>query len=314
MTEPSRQPSITDVPGVRVRHLTIDGGEIQTGLTVILPHASSVRSRKLFLGSAEAGGGAAWTGLHVAEDFGTFASPIVLCNATTVGIAYDALITRGHRRDPELPVDDAWPPIVIGLDDGYLNDQRRRRIGHDDVLRAVEEATDAPVACGSVGIGRGLCALGGKGGVGSSARRARVGGLEAVIGALVAANGGASPGGGAGAARSAAPGFVVVLATDAPLFPEQLHELADSALSALEAAAPPSGVESRRALAFSTANAIEGSLEEAFRLYPARRLGEAGFGELLALVGEVTREALRRAVGEAAAVAGRKGRTAARVG
>ncbi|HSN99354.1 MAG TPA: P1 family peptidase, partial [Candidatus Nanopelagicales bacterium] len=89
--------SLTDVRGVHVGHFTVDEGEIQTGLTVILPYPHPVRHRKLFLAGASSGGGGDWTGLEVAEDFGTFASPIVLCNATTVGIAYDALITRGHR-------------------------------------------------------------------------------------------------------------------------------------------------------------------------------------------------------------------------
>jgi D-aminopeptidase len=41
-----------------------------------------------------------------------------LCNATTIGIAYDALVSFGHAREQDLPIDNAWPPIVIGLDEG----------------------------------------------------------------------------------------------------------------------------------------------------------------------------------------------------
>ncbi|EYF03870.1 P1 family peptidase [Chondromyces apiculatus] len=325
MAEPAGEGSITDVTGVLVGHLTVDDGEVQTGLTAILPYPSSVRHRKLFVGMASAGGGLGQTGVQVAEDFGTLSSPILLCNATTVGIAYDALITRGHRRDPELPVDDAWPPLVFGLDDGYLNDQRRRPIGHDDVLRTVEQAQAGPVACGSVGIGRGLCALGGKGGVGDGARVLQVGGAAYKLGVLCAANGGVAPGAHGGAApgatsaaapganaaevRSPAPGSVLVVATDAPLFPAQLCMLAEAALRGLDGTAPPSGVESRRALAFSTASAIEGSMEKPFRsLYPGKHLGEAGLGALLDAAASGARVALGRALGAATAVTGRKGR------
>ena len=134
MTSPDATGSITDVPGVHLGHLTLGEGEIQTGVTAILPYPLSVRNRKLFLGSFASGGWNEWTGLHVAQDFGTFSSPIVLCNATTAGLAYDALISFGHQRESGLPIDNAWPPIVIGIDDGYLNDLRQRRITHDQIL------------------------------------------------------------------------------------------------------------------------------------------------------------------------------------
>ncbi|AKT37579.1 uncharacterized protein CMC5_017200 [Chondromyces crocatus] len=322
--------SITDVAGVLVGHVTLDEGDVQTGVTAILPYPSSVRHRKLFVGDAATGEGISQTGIQVGEDFGVLSSPIVLCNATTVGIAYDALISRGHQRDTELPVDDAWPPVVIGLDDGYLNDQRKRRIAHDDVLRAVEQATDQAVPWGSVGIGRGLCALGGKGGVGGASRRVEVPGGGLTVGGLCAANGGRlqeSPGeagaegaarGGAGqggadtAARSLTPGFVLVMATDAPLLPEQLRLVAEAALQALARVVPASGLESRRVLAFSTANAIDGSLRKGSpSVYPARRLGDEALGRLLGATGDVARQALGRALVEATAVTGRRGRTLA---
>ena len=156
--------SITDVPGIQVGHFTLAAGDTQTGVTAILPYPLSVRNRKLFIGGFASGNWNEWTGLQVAQDFGTFSSPIVLCNSTAVGIAYDALISFGHERDEGLPIDNAWPPLVIGLDDGYLNDLRQRRLTHDQVLQVIKQANANAVACGSVGIGRGLCALGAKGG------------------------------------------------------------------------------------------------------------------------------------------------------
>ncbi|MGH7601623.1 MAG: P1 family peptidase, partial [bacterium] len=217
--------SITDVPGVHAGHFTRDDGDIQTGVTAILPYPLSVRNRKLFIGSFASGNWNEWTGLHVAQDFGTFSSPIILCNATTVGIAYDALISFGHEREQDLPIDNAWPPIVIGLDDGYLNDLRQRRVTHDEVLQTIKQANDSAVACGSIGIGRGLCALGAKGGVGAASRSIKIGEQEYSLGALIAANGGTldlkpSP------IVSITPSLVVIVATDIPLLPEQLRQLA----------------------------------------------------------------------------------------
>ncbi|MRG93793.1 P1 family peptidase [Polyangium spumosum] len=302
--------SIIDVPGVEVGHLTVAEGDVQTGVTVIFPCPPSVRHRKFSLGVYVAGAGLAFTGVQVAEDFGTFASPIVLCNATSVGAAYDALITRGHRRDPELPVDDGWPPVVVGIDDGYLNDLRRRRVKHDDVLAACEAARGDVPASGSVGIGRGLVALGYKGGVGDASAAARVGENPFVVGVLLVANGGAPRG---GAVRAASPGFAAIVATDAPLFPEELRWLGEAAMRGVDAAATIGGEEGRLALVFSVANTIDGSLTAPpGRLYEAQRLGVAGLGPLCDAAARAARGALGKALGGAAAVTGRKGRTAAK--
>ncbi|MDC0740427.1 P1 family peptidase [Polyangium mundeleinium] len=300
--------SITDVSGVEVAHLTVAEGDVQTGVTVVMPCPPSVWHRKFSLGAYAAGGGLSWTGVEVAEDFGTFASPIVLCNATSVGAAYDALITRGHKRDPELPVDDGWPPIVVGIDDGYLNDLRRRRVKHDDVLAACEAARGEPPACGSVGVGRGLVALGFKGGVGDAAAAARVGSDAFVVGVLLAANGGAPRG--TSAVRVVSPGFVAIVATDAPLFPAELRLLGEAAIRGIDAAVTIGGEEGRLALAFSVANTIDGSLTAPpGRLYEARRLGDDGLGPLFDAAARASRAALGKALGEATAVTGRKGRT-----
>ncbi len=304
MSKPTPRSAITDVPGVQVAHLTVAEGEVQTGVTVVLPYPPAVRHRKLFLGASGGGEGQGWTGLEVAEDFGTFSSPIVLCNATTVGAAYDALITRGYRRDPELPADDGWPPLVIGIDDGHLNDLRRRRVGHDEVLRALEAASDAAPARGSVGIGRGLVAFGGKGGVGDAAQATRIGASEAVVGVLLVANGGGAREG----ARAQAPGFVAIVATDAPLWPEELRALAERAVGGL------AGADARLGLAFSTGNPIDGSGEApAGKRHQARRVGEEGLAALIEATEAASRAALGRALTEARPVTGRKGRTVAQL-
>ncbi len=299
--------SITDVPGVQAGHVTIAEGDIQTGVTAILPYPLSVRNRKLFIGSFASGNWNEWTGLHVAQDFGTFSSPIVLCNATTVGIAYDALISFGHEREQDLPIDNAWPPIVIGLDDGYLNDLRQRRVTHDGVLQAIKQANDSAVVCGSIGIGRGLCALGAKGGVGDASRSVKIGEQEYSLGVLIAANGGTldlkpSP------IASVTPSLVVIVATDIPLMPEHLRQLAEATLRGLDAAVHFDDGTQQLALAFSTSNTIDGAFERRFQLFKARMPSMERLMEIGSTAGACSRAALRRALEKAEAVIGRKGR------
>ncbi len=299
--------SITDVPGVQVGHFTVADGDVQTGVTAILPYPLAVRNRKLFIGSFASGNWNEWTGLHVAQDFGTFSSPIVLCNASTIGIAYDALISFGHEREPDLPIDNAWPPIVIGLDDGYLNDLRQRRITHDEILQTIKAASASAAACGSVGIGRGLCALGAKGGVGEASRSVKIGEQEYTLGVLIAANGGMrdrkpSP------IVSVTPSLILIVATDLPLLPEQLRQLAEAALRGLDTVVHFDDGTQQLALAFSTSNTIDGAFERRFQLFKARVPSMEKLTEFWRVAGACSRAAMHRALEKAETVIGRKGR------
>jgi D-aminopeptidase len=302
--------SITDVPGVQAGHFTLPDGDIQTGVTVILPYPLSVKNRKLFIGSFASGNWNEWTGLQVAQDFGTFSSPIVLCNATTIGIAYDALISFGHERDQDLPIDNAWPPIVIGLDDGYLNDLRQRRVTHDEVLQTIKQANDGAVFCGSIGIGRGQCALGAKGGVGDASRSVKIGEQENTLGVLIAANGGTLEQNTSQIA-SVTPSMVLIVATDIPLMPEQLRQLAEAALRGLDPIVHFADGTQQLALAFSTSNTIDGAFERRFQLFKARMPSMEMLAEIESAAGACSRAALRRALENAETVVGRKGRRVA---
>lgn len=62
------------------------------------------------------GGGPRVLGLGVLEEFGTLSSPIFVAPRAAAGAVYDAGIGLAHRRDPELPLDAGWPPLVLGLD------------------------------------------------------------------------------------------------------------------------------------------------------------------------------------------------------
>lgn len=308
MLQPSLNDSITDVAGIHVGHFTLAEGEIQTGVTAILPYPLQVRNRKLFIGCHAGGSWQEWTGLHVAQDFGTFSSPVVLCNSTTVGIAYDALISFGHQREKDLPIDNAWPPVVIGVDDGYLNDLRQRRVTHDDVLGLIHASDSGAMTCGSVGIGRGLCAFGGKGGVGDAARRCEIEGSQFTAGVFIVANGGLPVG--KAAAASVTPSFITVVATDAPCLPPQLRRFGEASVRALDRWQLLTSADQRLALAFSTTNTVDGAFQEQFRLFTARWPAPEMVAVLQEAVVECTLAALRKALPQALSLTGKGKRTA----
>jgi hypothetical protein len=55
-------------------------------------------------------------GLPVIDEFATFSSPIFFCPTPIIGKIYNAGISLGHKRDPEMGIDLGWPPVVVGYD------------------------------------------------------------------------------------------------------------------------------------------------------------------------------------------------------
>jgi hypothetical protein len=55
-------------------------------------------------------------GLPVIDEFATFSSPIFFCPTSILGKIYNAGISLGHKRDPEMGIDLGWPPVVVGYD------------------------------------------------------------------------------------------------------------------------------------------------------------------------------------------------------
>ena len=89
--------AITDGAGVQVGHVDIHTADLATGLTAVVPYPTDIAERKLFIGRFAVDGGAAMTGLGVAEDFGTFSSPIVLAPAPAVGQVYEGVEASGRQ-------------------------------------------------------------------------------------------------------------------------------------------------------------------------------------------------------------------------
>ncbi|KVO68458.1 aminopeptidase [Burkholderia ubonensis] len=265
--------TIADVPGVTVGHCTLDAGAVQTGVTIVKPHAGDVYRSKAPAGAAVINGFGKSVGLVQVDELGVLDTPIALTNTFGVGAVAHAQIRAAIAANPRIGRD--WPtvnPLVFECNDGYLNDLHAFAVGashYDDACRAATR----DVVRGAVGAGRGMSCFDLKGGIGSASRIAAAAGRSYTVGALVLANFGRLPmltldGVPVGrivtaraAAEQAAPpeqgSIIMLLATDAPLDARQLARLARRAAAGLARTGSVYGHGSGDiALAFSTAYTI----------------------------------------------------------
>ena len=250
--------AITDVAGVRVGHRTlVEGEDIRTGVTAILPHSGNVFQDKVpgavFVGNAFG----KLVGSTQVNELGEIETPILLTSTLSTFRTADALVTymlglKGNEN--VLSVN----PLVGETNDGYLNDIRSRPITEKDVFAAISDAREGPVEEGAVGAGTGTVAFGFKGGIGTSSRRlpAKLGGYT--VGVLVQTNFGgvlsiagvpvgkelgqyylkndladAKQNSSATAPQTADGSIMIVVATDAPLDHRNLSRLAARAMMGL---------------------------------------------------------------------------------
>jgi D-aminopeptidase len=173
--------AMTDVPGVRVGHTTIDdGADLHTGVTAIVPDGFAAG---LPAAVAVGNGYGKLVGSTQVAELGVVETPILLTGTLSVFRVADALVSWLLDRDPSAT---SLNPVVGETNDGFLSDIRRRPITEQHVFDALTSAaTDLP-AEGCVGAGTGTAALGFKAGIGTSSRL--VPGDGATVGALVQSN------------------------------------------------------------------------------------------------------------------------------
>jgi hypothetical protein len=163
--------AITDVAGVTVGHRTLSDGGVQTGVTVIRPHAGDAFRDKVPAAAVVLNGFGKSVGLVQLEELGVLETPIALTNTFSVGTVATAQIRDCVARNPEtgraLPTVN---PLVFECNDGYLNDIQRLAVTEADYLQALQDAGE-DFAQGSVGAGRGMSSFQLKGGIGSASRR-----------------------------------------------------------------------------------------------------------------------------------------------
>lgn len=167
---PGKFNAITDVPGVKVGHVTlIRGKNVRTGVTAILPHGGNIYQEKVPAAVYIGNGFGKLTGSTQIEELGNIETPIILTNTLSVPLAADALIDYTLS----LPGNEevfSVNPVVGETNDGYLNDIRGKHVKKAHVLEAIKKASSGPVEEGSVGAGTGTICFGFKGGIGTSSR------------------------------------------------------------------------------------------------------------------------------------------------
>lgn len=168
--KPGKNNAITDVEGVKIGHVTkIEGDNIRTGVTAILPHNGNIFQLKVPAAIYIGNGFGKLTGYSQVKELGNIETPIILTNTLSVPTASNALITYtlgllGNENVRSVN------PIVGETNDSRLNDIRGRHINEDDVLQAIQNAKDGKVEEGNIGAGTGTVCFGYKGGIGTSSR------------------------------------------------------------------------------------------------------------------------------------------------
>ncbi|MFT3718659.1 P1 family peptidase [Pseudorhodoferax sp.] len=311
--------AITDVAGVAVGHATLADGDVQTGVTVIHPHAQDPFRHKVPAAAAVVNGFGKSVGLMQLAELGQLETPIALTNTFSVAAVAQAQIAQCVRANPEtgraLPTVN---PLVLECNDGYLNDIQRMAVTARD-YEAACAAAGADVAQGAVGAGRGMSSFQLKGGIGTASRRtAPRAGAPYTVGALVLANygvqanlvwGGEPIGQRLAAAPEAAAekgSIIMVLATDAPLDARQLGRLALRAAAGLARTGSVFGHGSGDiALAFSSAYTLP-HLPEA-PMPAVAMVHEARLDGLFQAAADSVEQAIVHALWHADPVTGRNG-------
>jgi D-aminopeptidase len=269
--------------------IVVGKGPARTGVTAILPVTSSPPSGagpvddSIFLQRLPAAGyvlnGAGeLVGLTQVQEWGLLESPIVLTNTLAIGVAHQAVVEHLVREVPDIGrAHDTVIPLIGECDDSWVNDIAGAHVKplhvHEALQRAASPAGAGPVAEGTVGSGTGMISFDFAAGIGTSSRLLKADEGGYTVGVLVQSNFGRigdlrlsgvplglhlekqfrhvqKRGGDYGS-------IIVVLATDAPLLPHQLHRVAKRAALGIgrtgTCAAHGSG---EIILAFSTANRL----------------------------------------------------------
>jgi D-aminopeptidase len=195
---PGEHNAITDVPGVRVGHVTLisgDGplrighGPVRTGVTAIVPPDDDWYDAPVEAAQFIFNGAGTTAGLSLIDEFGRIETPVLLTNSLSVGTVYEGIVRYMVERIFAPRGRVPWfNPVVGETSDTYLNDMGGLHVRPEHAIEAIASATGGPVQEGSVGAGTGTSAFGFKGGIGTSSREIQIGEQRGVIGVLVQSN------------------------------------------------------------------------------------------------------------------------------
>ena len=179
---------ITDVPGVRVGHCTVDTQNHKTGVTVVMPCEDDIFRKKMVSACHVLNGFGKTAGLMQIQELGTLETPIALTNTLNVGLVHDAMVEYMCRQAEEQGYAiRSVNPVVCECNDASLNDIRHRAVTREEVFAAIKHAS-VEFEQGDVGAGKGMTCHDLKGGIGSSSRILEVDGTCYTVGVLVLSN------------------------------------------------------------------------------------------------------------------------------
>ena len=292
---------ITDVPGVRVGHVTREDADknIHTGVTAILPHTGNLFLDKVMAGACVINGFGKSTGLVQVDELGTIEAPILMTNTFGVGTGLNAAVKYMLEQNPDIGTTTGTVNCVVTeCNDGSLNDIRGMHLKEEDVWQAIETASE-DFEEGAVGGGTGMICMGLKGGIGSASRIITCDGKPYTLGAIVMSNFGVKGNLRIDGVRVPMPeeehkengSVIIVLATDIPLNERQLRRVARRAVVGLARVGSYLGNGSGDiAIAFSNANRIPHYSEQ--DILPVRMFHDSAMDKLF----EATAEAVEEAV------------------
>lgn len=311
--------AITDVPGVRVGHCTVDDARHKTGVTVILPCGDDIFQRKMVAACHVLNGFGKTAGLMQIGELGTLETPIALTNTLNVGMVHDAMVEYMCRRAEQSGYTiGSVNPVVCECNDASLNDIRHRAVGQKEVFAAIESAS-ADFALGDAGAGKGMTCHDLKGGIGSSSRIVEIGGERFTLGVLVLTNHGCLHDLTIGGERVGAAieghihedtpdegSCIMIVGTDLPVTSRQLGRIIRRCAVGLARLGSFTGHGSGEVMVgFSTANRIPAK----GGVLDFRCIHESHIDDAFRAAAEATEEAVLRSMLEAKPVTGYSGKT-----
>jgi D-aminopeptidase len=222
---------------------------------------------------------------------------------------YNAILSYGFSMSRA----EIWPPLVIGVNDSYLNDMRKSILDEKEILNVFRNASDGKVEEGSVGIGLGLRALDWKGGIGTSSRILFLSHQQFRCGVLVASNYGnqkslEKPGTESNSTRNGDGSLIIIVGVDIPLAPYQIKLITSSLVSSLSSVNILNNcLDSISCILFSTANPM--SMEkEGPSIYEFQLIDDSLLAEIILAGSEAIKEAIFNSLLKTTPVEGRSGR------